>query len=119
MSAREKNKKTESGKPVVVEMRGEEARALFVGVLQAYFGEAFVPLPDSITYADSFDYLTVEQVRQAVVALVMCLNLGGGTGLYEPITALLTDREMRAKIDALLVGWDLYGCRAREKLIPS
>ncbi|MHB1951564.1 MAG: hypothetical protein ACYCQK_08825 [Acidiferrobacteraceae bacterium] len=86
-----------------------------------HYGEAFLPPPESLHYEDCYEYLTVEDVRQATQISIICLDLGGGTDFYEPVLALLLDPEMRAKINELLKDWRPPYSRYRgaEKSMPG
>ena len=80
--------------------------------------DGMVPFPkNSSSYMGRSCYGEIEffDVLQAVGVMVACLNLGGGSGLYEVIATLLMDEPMRDKIEALLEaerknGWKQPSC---------
>lgn len=102
-------------------LTNEEFRTHVLELLAAHYGSSFLPPPESLTYENCYEDLTVEDVLQATQMFIICLDLGGGSGFYEPVLALLLDPEMRANIEALLEGWMPPRSRYRgaEKLIPS
>lgn len=80
--------------------------------------DGMVPFPKNVSsYMGRSCYGEIDffDVLQAVGVMVACLNLGGGSGLYEIIATLLMDEPMRDKIEALLEaerknGWKQPSC---------
>lgn len=80
--------------------------------------DGMVPFPKNVSHymgRTCYGEIDFFDVLQAVGVMVACLNLGGGSGLYEVIATLLMDEPMRDKIEALLEaerknGWKQPSC---------
>ena len=96
-----------------LEMAKTSARALIKRGLETYYGrESVVTQPKgTVTSAHCHTRLRPAHIDHAVAAVVLHLNLAGGSvgdiNLYLLLLAYFLDREMRARINAILKDWRL------------
>lgn len=91
------------------QMTDTEFQKAVISIMKDYWGSSYVEMPEetpSYCYKFCYGTLTYDQIIQAVAVAVTVLGLPGGSGLYEPIGALLLDLEKREQIDQLMKGWN-------------